>query len=88
MSMMSRLLFNICIIILLFSCSSSNEDKNVSNQIKTDVVLYREGMKYLKMREYEKSVEIFSELEIVHPYSSYSTKSQLMAGFAQYMDNK
>ncbi len=85
---MSRLLFNICIILLLFSCSSSNEDKNIDNQIKTDVVLYREGMKYLKMREYEKSVEIFSELEIVHPYSSYSTKSQLMAGFAQYLDNK
>ena len=34
------------------------------------------------------AVEVFTELEIVHPYSSLSSKSQLMAGFAQYMSNE
>ena len=45
-------------------------------------------MNHLKSKEFENAVEVFTELEIVHPYSIYSSKSQLMAGFAQYMSNE
>ena len=45
-------------------------------------------MRYLKAKDFENAVEIFTELEIVHPYSNFSSKSQLMAGFAQYMSNE
>ena len=45
-------------------------------------------MNLLRKKEFDSAVEIFTELEIVHPYSSYSAKSQLMAGFAQYMSNQ
>ena len=55
---------------------------------KSDVSLYREGMKYLKAKDFENAIEVFTELEIVHPYSNLSSKSQLMAGFAQYMSNE
>tara|TARA_A100001011_G_C14314781_1_gene847409 strand:- start:30 stop:770 length:741 start_codon:yes stop_codon:yes gene_type:complete len=58
----------------------------VSN--KSDIVLYKEGMNYLKAKDFENAVEIFTELEIIHPYSSLSSKSQLMSGFAQYMANE
>jgi len=45
-------------------------------------------MRYLKEKDFENAIEIFTEVEIVHPYSSLSAKSQLMAGFAQYMSNE
>lgn len=73
--------------IFLFSCSSTSTD-GISVNNKSDVALYREGMNHLKSKEFENAVEVFTELEIVHPYSIYSSKSQLMAGFAQYMSNE
>ena len=74
--------------IFLISCSSTKTNTTISSSNKSDVSLYREGMKHLKTKKFEKAVEIFTELEIVHPYSRFSSKSQLMAGFAQYMLNE
>ena len=75
------------VIFFLISCSST-EETNFSIDSQSDVALYREGMKYLKLKEFDEAIEIFTELEIIHPYSSFSSKSQLMAGFAQYMGNQ
>ena len=82
---MLREILVISFIFLFVSCSSKNE---IDTNNKSDVALYREGMNLLRKKEFDSAVEIFTELEIVHPYSSYSSKSQLMAGFAQYMSNQ
>ena len=34
-------------------------------------------MNLLRKKEFDSAVEIFTELEIVHPYSSYSSKARL-----------
>ncbi len=72
----------------MFSCSSTSKTSINNGSNKSDVSLYKEGMKYLKAKDFESAVEVFNELEIVHPYSILSSKSQLMSGFAQYMSNE
>ena len=72
----------------MFSCSSTSKTSVNAGNIKSDIALYKEGMRYLKAKDFENAVEIFTELEIVHPYSNFSSKSQLMSGFAQYMSNE
>ena len=76
------------LLVIMFSCSLTSETKINTGSNKSDVTLYKEGMRYLKAKDFENAVEVFTELEIVHPYSSLSSKSQLMAGFAQYMSNE
>ena len=58
----------------------STPTDGISVNNKSDVALFREGMNHLKSKEFENTVEVFTELEIVHPVSIYSSKSQLMAG--------
>ena len=76
------------LLLTMLSCSSTNKASINTGSSKSDIILYKEGMRYLKAKDFENAVEIFTELEIVHPYSILSSKSQLMAGFAQYMSNE
>ena len=85
---MLRQILVFTILLIVFSCSSTNKTILDTGNNKSDVTLYKEGMKYLKLKDFENAVEVFTELEIVHPYSILSSKSQLMAGFAQYMSNE
>ena len=85
---MLRVILVVSAFIFLISCSSTKKTTTINSYNKSDVSLYREGMRLLKSKKFEKAVEIFTELEIVHPYSRFSSKSQLMAGFAQYMLNE
>ena len=45
-------------------------------------------MKLLKEKKYEEAHEIFTELDLQHPYSRWATKGQLMSGFSLYKANK
>ena len=85
---MLRLLLVFSLLLTMFSCSSTSKTSVNAGNIKSDIALYKEGMKYLKAKDFENAVEVFTELEIVHPYSNFSSKSQLMSGFAQYMSNE
>ena len=85
---MLRLFLVFSLLLILFSCSSTSKTNSNIGTNTSDIALYKEGMKYLKAKDFENAVEVFNELEIVHPYSSLSSKSQLMAGFAQYMSNE
>ncbi len=42
------------------------------------------ALKLLKKKEFDEAVEIFTELELQHPYSKWASRGQLMAGFALY----
>ena len=85
---MLRLILVSSLLLIMFSCSSTSKNNLNTGSSKSDIALYKEGMRYLKLKDFENAIEIFTELEIVHPYSSLSSKSQLMAGFAQYMSNE
>ena len=77
---MLRLLLVFSLLLTMFSCSSTSKTSVNAGNIKSDIALYKEGMRYLKAKDFENAVEIFTELEIVHPYSNFSSKSQLMSG--------
>tara|TARA_B100000989_G_scaffold279174_1_gene241569 strand:+ start:995 stop:1825 length:831 start_codon:yes stop_codon:yes gene_type:complete len=81
-----------CLILLLLSffilsCSSDN-DVNIDYSLRSDSVLYNEALIALKKKEYLLAHELFTELDLQHPYSKWATKGQLMSGFALYKNNK
>ena len=79
-------LIRLALLLVVLSCSSN--DKKTTSTFSSDIELYKSGMSYLKKREFTEAVEQFTELEIQHPYSKWSTKGQLMAGFAHYKANE
>ena len=81
---MLRRILVFTIFLTMFSCSSTSNIGINNESNKSDVALYKKGMKYLKAKDFENAVEVFTELEIVHPYSSLSSKSQLFA-FSHYL---
>ena len=71
---MLRLLLVFSLLLIMFSCSSTSKTNVNTGNIKSDIALYKEGMRYLKAKDFENAVEIFTELEIVHPYSKFIFK--------------
>jgi outer membrane protein assembly factor BamD len=66
---------------LLTACASAPKQAEV---IGKDFELYNKGMSALYAKKYEKSINVFEELDRQHPYSRYSRKSQVMVIFAQF----
>jgi outer membrane protein assembly factor BamD len=75
-------------LLVFLSCSLTEEKHSVQITAQDDVGMYNEGMMYLKRKEFDKSTEIFNELELQHPYSKWASKGQLMSGFSYYSANK
>ncbi len=68
---------------LLAGCAS-DEDAYVETPVEQ---LYNEAMDALQDEDYAIAAERFAEVERQHPYSSWSTRAQLMAAFAYYEGN-
>ena len=71
-------------LLLIAGCSSSEEtytDKPVD-------VLYNQAMDDLEAGDDKKAAKLFDEVERQHPYSSWATRSQLMAAYAHYRANE
>lgn len=49
--------------------------------------LYNAGLANMNSGQYNTAVKKFAELERLHPYSKWATKSLLMQGFANYQNN-
>lgn len=49
--------------------------------------LYNQAMDQLLAEEYEQAAETFDEVERQHPYSTWASKAQLMAGYAHYLND-
>jgi outer membrane protein assembly factor BamD len=64
----------------------SNDDKMYAD--KPVDMLYTSAKEKLDAGEYDKSGEIFDEVDRQHPYSPWATKSQLMKGYAYYKAQK
>ena len=50
--------------------------------------LYNKALNQLENKDYELAAESFDEVDRQHPYSVWATKSQLMAAYSFYQDNK
>ena len=76
------------LIFFISSCSSDNNNANIDYSLRSDSVLYNEALSALKKKNYLVAHELFTELDLQHPYSKWATKGQLMSGFALYKNNK
>jgi outer membrane protein assembly factor BamD len=74
---------------LLISCSTTDSNtEGIDYSLRSDTMIYNEALNHLKKKEFEIANELFTELDLQHPYSKWATKGQLMSGFALYKANK
>ncbi len=71
----------------LVSCST-DETLDVDYSMRSDTKIYNDALNYLNDEKYEEAHELFTELDLQHPYSKWATKGQLMSGFSLYKANK
>ncbi|MEM7426346.1 MAG: outer membrane protein assembly factor BamD [Pseudomonadota bacterium] len=61
---------------------------NASFSDQTPVgTLYNQGLDHMKAGEYKKAAKQFDEVERQHPYSTWATRSTLMAAYSHYQRN-
>lgn len=72
----------------LTACSST--DKNKTQQVKQASVesLYERASTAMDDENYVEATKYFEEVERQHPYSEWSTRAQLMAAYASYLDQR
>lgn len=82
-----RLPFLIVLALLAVSACSSDKDK-IPYAERPPEELYQSGLNAMNAGEFEAAATYFDEVERQHPYSAIAPKSQLMAAYAYYLDNK
>lgn len=72
----------------LTACSST--DKNKTQQVEQASVesLYERASTAMDEENYVEATKYFEEVERQHPYSEWSTRAQLMAAYASYLDQR
>ncbi len=76
-------------LVVCTACSSTNDDEEESKYADTPAdQLYAQAHAKLDEKDYTTAVEIFDEVERQHPYSEWSPRAQVMAGFTQYRQQK
>lgn len=74
-----------CSLIFLPSCSSTEKDAYKERSVED---LYQEAYGYLRSDNALKAAKTFEEVERQHPYSSWAAKSEILAAYAYYLDQK
>ena len=69
----------------LAGCAADDEPAYVERPVEQ---LYNEAMDTFIERSFNKSSQLFEEVERQHPYSVWATKSQLMSAYSLYRANK
>ena len=73
---------SICIII---SCSSNSTKKNEQEYVERSVEeIYNSAMNYIDNNKFIKAHDEFIEVERLHPYSIWATRSQIMTAYVNY----
>tara|TARA_A100001037_G_scaffold305746_1_gene347214 strand:+ start:5046 stop:5864 length:819 start_codon:yes stop_codon:yes gene_type:complete len=70
--------------VVLAGCGSTRPEIYIERPVED---IYNIAMDYLLDGAYEDAAKAFEEVERQHPYSVWSTKAQVMAAYAFYMDN-
>ncbi|MFH1804244.1 MAG: outer membrane protein assembly factor BamD [Pseudomonadota bacterium] len=71
--------------LLLAACAGKEEPAYIERPVSE---LYNSAQDLLNAKDYVKASAAFDEVERQHPYSVWATKSQLMAAYSYYQDNK
>ena len=71
---------------ILFSCASNKLMAPESEGEKL-AILYADALKKTKKKDYVDAAIIFEDIERQYPYTSWASKSQLMAGFCYLRSN-
>jgi len=74
------------VLLLAFSaCGSSGKEEEEGKYADTPAEeLYTQARTKLSEKDYKGAVEMFDEVERQHPYSEWSARAQVLAGFTQY----
>ncbi|NHN89381.1 outer membrane protein assembly factor BamD [Acetobacter conturbans] len=77
-------------VLLLSGCSlfKTTPQEKPSQTIASADTLYNNGIDALRTQRYSVSAMQFETLQQNYPYSGYTANSQLMAGYAYYLQNK
>ncbi|MEE2694152.1 MAG: outer membrane protein assembly factor BamD [Pseudomonadota bacterium] len=70
--------------VILTGCEGTRPEIYIERPVED---IYNIAMDYLLDGDYEDAGSAFEEVERQHPYSVWSTKAQVMAAYAFYMDN-
>ncbi len=87
--MYKKILAIIVLTLSLSACASSNQTKELTENIIADkpaTKLYQEAYDYLQDEKFTKAAKSFEKVELDHPYSKWAIKAQLMASYAYYKD--
>lgn len=82
--MLKKILLTMCIVLGLSACAAS--DKEIPED--TPEHLYTQAKKLFDEKEYEKSAQLFDEVERQHPYSVWAARAQIMTAYAYYQANQ
>ena len=85
--MFKKSLLSAFLILSLVACSSS-KDKQAPQETDTVENLYQKAQSAMDEENYIAATKYFEEVERQHPYSSQSTKAQLMSAYASYLDQR
>ena len=81
--MLKKIVISLCVFVWLGACATS--DKTISED--TPENLYTQAKKLFDEKEYEKSAQLFDEVERQHPYSVWASRAQIMMAYAYYEAN-
>ena len=74
------------IIFLLSNCTSSKSNKEISQL--SDVEIYSKGLASLKRGDLSEATLQFDEVFLNYPFSSLSSKSEIMSAYSLYQNNE
>lgn len=77
----SRLWCVLSVCLLMAGCKNAKDDKYEEKPVKN---LYDSATKNLENSKFKRAAKDYEEVLRQHPYSSYATRSQLMAAYAHY----
>ncbi len=74
------------LLLCIGACSSSDDESEDEDKYANTAAedLYTQARGKLDAKDYKGAVELFDEVERQHPYSEWSARSQILAGFTQY----
>jgi len=80
------LIFMMTIVLAVTACSSSSSDQGneAVSQPETVETLYNRAARLLDDGDERQAIDLFEEVERLHPYSQWSKQAQLMSGYASY----
>ena len=87
---MRLIIFNIILILTLFSCSQKSKD--IVTQIEGDnieeqmMIAYREGITALDQGDVFYAVKKFNEAEMLYPQSEWASRASLMAAYSYWSE--